>query len=169
MEPLSDSELPPRWPSWPERGLALLATVAVGLLCALVTVGVASRLVGRPLVPDNVLLVQEVMVMVILLPLAVVTVLREHIAVTVFTRRAGVLTQRLLAALGHLVGLVFAGALLWASARLLSRSLATGEYYYGALDIPVWTGHVMFVVGAGAFALRLLVMLVIDLLAVLRR
>jgi TRAP-type C4-dicarboxylate transport system permease small subunit len=169
VEPLSDSEFPPLRPSWPERALSLLATVAVGLLCALVTLGVVSRLVGRPLVPDNVLLVQEMMVAVILLPLAVVTVLREHIAVTVFTRRAGARTQRLLAVLGHLVGLVFSGALLWASARLLSRSLASGEYYYGALDIPVWTGHAMFVVGAAAFTLRLLVMLAIDLLAVLRR
>lgn len=169
MDPLSHSELAPVHPSWPERALAWLGMAAVGLLCVLVAVGVISRLVGRPLIPDNVLLVQEMMVAVILFPLALVTAQREHIAVTVFTRHAGKRMQHALSVLGHLVGLLFAGTLLWASVRLLRRSLATAEYYYGVLDIPVWVGHAVFAVGAGAFVLRLVAMLLTDLSGALRR
>lgn len=163
MDPLNPDELPPATPGGAERVLASLATLAVGLLCVLVAVGVLSRLVGHPLIPDSVLLVQEMMVAVIVLPLALVTAVRDHIAVTVFTRRAGEPLQRALAVLGHLVGLVFAGALLWAGARLLARSLASGEYYYGVLDIPVWVGHTIFVGGAAAFVLRLVAMVLHDL------
>ncbi|MGL1833486.1 TRAP transporter small permease [Rhodocyclaceae bacterium SMB388] len=163
MDPLSADELKPARATWAEGLLAQIATAAVAMLCVLVTVSVLSRLLGQPLIPDSVLLVQEMMVLVILFPLAVLTAMREQIAVTVFTQRAGERSQRLLAAVGHVVGLVFGGVLLWASSRLLMRSLATGEYYYGALDIPMWIGHAVFALGAAAFVLRLVVMLLIDL------
>lgn len=168
MDPLSREELPPLTPSWPERALSALATLALAMLGVLVTVVVVSRWVGHPLIPDSVLLVREMMVAVILLPLATITVLREHIAVTVFTVAAKRPLQCALAVLGHLVGLVFATALLWAGARLLNRSYVSGEYYYGILDIPLWIGHAIFVLGAAAFALRLSVMLVLDLRAFIR-
>lgn len=168
MDPLTSADLKPAQVIWPERVLTSLATAAVAMLCLLVSVGVVSRIVGRPLIPDNVLLVQEMMVAVILLPLALLTAVREQIAVTVFTQHAGLRAQHLLAVLGHLVGLIFGGVLLWASSRLLRRSLATGDYYYGVLDIPMWIGHALFAAGVGAFVLRLLIMLWIDLSCAVR-
>lgn len=162
MEPLGENELKPVRVSWIERALLLLATISVAFLCVLITLGVISRAVGVALVPDNVLVVKEMMVAVILLPLALLTAKREQIAVTIFTQFAGERLQRFFGLLGHLVGLVFVGALLWAAVRLLTRSLASEEYYYGVLNIPVWIGHAIFVLGSGAFVLRLIMMSVID-------
>lgn len=168
MEPVSTSELPPVQPTRLERLLAVLATAALAALCILVTVGVLSRLVGYPIIPDNVLLVREAMVVVILLPLAVITATRDHIAVTVFTDGAGRTMQRLLGVLGHIVGLVFAGALVAAGQNLLMRSWNSAEYYYGALEVPTWIGHALFLLAAVVFALRLLALLVRDVAALHR-
>lgn len=168
MDPISTGGLPAVQPTGPERSLAVAATSALAALCLLVTVGVLSRLVGHPIIPDNVLLVREAMVAVILLPLAAITAMRDHIAVTVFTDHLRERGRRLLAILGHVVGLVFAGALVAAARSLLAQSWASGEYYYGTLEIPLWIGHALFLLGAGAFALRLLALLVRDTAALVR-
>lgn len=168
MDPLSGDGPAPGTPSRPERMLSALASMALAAMGVLVALVVLSRVLGVTLVPDSVLLVRELMVLVILLPLATITVLREHIAVTVFTSAFGPRVQRLLAVLGHLVGLVFASALFMAGMRLLSRSYASGEYYYGVLNIPQWVGHGLFVLGVGVFGIRLLVMLTRDIAACAR-
>ena len=170
MDPLNAGDLSPEssfaagaTASWPERFLTVLAMLAVALLCLIVTVSVISRWLYGALIPDDVLLVRELMVAVILLPLAAVTAGRGHIAVTVFSSWAGARAQAVLSLLGHGVGLLFIGALLWAGARLLSGAWATGEYYDGDLYIPLWLGYAVYVTGLAAFLARLAVMCGRDL------
>lgn len=155
--------------AWPERALSALAMVALGLLCLIVTLTVVARWLGTTFVPDDVLLVRELMVAIVLLPLGVVTACREHIEVSVFTERVALRGKRMLAVLGHLVGIVFAGGLFWAAMSMLGRAWSTGEYYYGDLYIPVWIGNAVFAFGVGAFLLRLLALLLIDLHRCFRR
>jgi TRAP-type C4-dicarboxylate transport system permease small subunit len=155
--------LAPLTPVWPERTRPAGPGLCLGTLCLLITVAVLSRWAGNPLIRDSVLLVRELMVAVIVFPLAAVTALREQIAVTVFTQQLSQRALRPLAVLEHLMGLVFSLGLFLAAWRLLSNSYSSGEYYSGSLELPLWLGHAVFLTGVSAFGLRLLAMLARDL------
>ena len=142
-----------------ERLLLRAGAVAIGLLGAIVTATVLARWFDWLRVPDDVLLVRELMIAVILLPLAAVTARRLHIAVALFTGRAAGGTRRRLERLGDAVGLGFVGLLLWAGIRHLLGALATGEYHDGELEIPAFIGPAVYVLGLGACCLRLAVQL----------
>lgn len=142
-----------------ERTFTALAMVATGLLCFIVTLTVVSRWIFRPLIPDDVLIVRELMVAVILLPLASVSARHAHIAVTFFTDLAGPRTRSVLERLGYFVGLLFTGALILAGSRLFMSAWSSGEYYDGDLYIPMWIGYATFLVALAAFGLRLAMLL----------
>lgn len=155
--------------SVPERVLVSLAIAGLFAMAALITINVISRWIGRSIIPDDVLLVQELMVPVILLPLGIVTALRQHISVELFTEKVPLAGQRVLAVLAHLVGLAFGGILLWAALRGFASSWSTQDYHNGVLHIPMWLGQGVFVFGIGLFVLRLLMLLSSDLRDILRQ
>lgn len=146
--------------SWPERLLLWLAMLGILGLCAVVTITVVSRWFHNALIPDDVLIVRELMVAVIILPLAAVTAARAHISVTVFTDRVGPAWKSRLEILGHVIGLCFALVILFAGWRLFVSAWQSGEYFDGILYLPMWIGYGIFVTGLLAFALRLLVNIV---------
>lgn len=148
--------------AWPERALTAFAMGCILLLCAIVTVTVISRWLYKPLIPDDVLIVRELMVAIILFPLASVTAARAHIAVTVFTHRLGKRGHNLLSVFGYLVGTFFAGALIWAGVRLFQSAWTSGEYFDGDIYIPAWIGYAVFVVALAAFACRMVVQPIRD-------
>ncbi|MEO9896316.1 MAG: TRAP transporter small permease [Paracoccaceae bacterium] len=163
MDPLTPDEGDNADGTWPERALLFLAMVGIALLCAIVTITVVSRTIYRPIIPDDVLLVREVMVAAILLPLAVVTAGRTHIAVTIFTNWTSTRTKVWLSLLGHLVGTAFAGLLMFAGWRLLKDAWLAGEYFDGDIYLPSWIGYATFVLAMLLFVLRLLAMLCADI------
>ena len=151
--------------SLPERVLLALAMVGICLLCLTVTITVVSRAIYTSVIPDEVLIVREIMVAAILIPLAAVTAARAHIAVTVFTDWTGRRSRRALSIFAHVFGLVFAGWLLIAGYRLFVGAWQSGEYYDGDIYIPMWIGYATFVLALLAFALRLIAMVFSDIKA----
>lgn len=127
--------------SGPAYWLALTARVALLLLGVIVTLGVISRATWGSLIADDVLLVAELMLVVIIAPLALVTARREHIVVGVFTEKAGPGLRRILSFLEQLVGLLFFGVLAAAYLRMLSGSWESGEIYESEMQLPMWPGH----------------------------
>jgi TRAP-type C4-dicarboxylate transport system permease small subunit len=155
-------------PARPERLLADLAALAIAILCVVITVTIVSRWLYRGIVPDDVLIVRELMVVVILLPLAAVSAKRAQIAVTIFTKGIKGRGAAALSAFGHLAGALFIGALLAAGARMFLGSWASGDYYDGDLYIPMWLAHGMYTLGLGAFLVRLIANMIADLRTVAR-
>ena len=153
MDPVENTEA--KAETWLERVLVVLAMLGLVLLCLIVTVTVLSRWLYRPLIPDDVLLVRELMVGVILLPLAAVTARAAHISVTVFTDWLDARALGVLARLGHVVGLALVIALIWIGGRLFLGAWQSGEYYDGDIYVPMWIGYAVFTLALGAFALRL--------------
>lgn len=164
MDPVEHGDAPPPASPWRvEVGLAALGRIALVLLAVTVTTGILTRATWRNVVPDDVLLVAELMLVVTLSPLALITALREHISVDVFTNRAGPGVQRWLAVLGHLVGIGFFGVLAAAYGKLLADSWATGEIYESLLRLPQWPGHAVAVLCVATVVARLLALLYRDL------
>lgn len=149
--------------SWLERVFLVLAMAGICALCLTVTITVISRAIYKPLIPDDVLIVREIMVVAILFPLAAVTGSRAHIAVTIFSEWLGVRAKRILAILAHCVGLIFSASLLFAGCRLFIEAWKSGEYYDGDIYIPMWIGYATFILALIAFFIRLIVMLFHDL------
>src|SRR5690625_5072434 len=133
-----------------ERVLVSLAVLGLYLMALIITVNAVSRWLGYTLIPDDILLIEELMVPVLLFPIGVVTALREHITVEVFTQKLSEHSKLSLALLGHVVGIVFGAIISYAAIRGFVRSWATQDYYQGVLHIPMWIGHLIF---AGAMVL----------------
>ena len=150
-----------------ERWFLCIAVIGILTLCGIVTVTVISRTVYKPLIPDDVLLIREVMVAVILLPLGVVTASRAHISISVFTAWAGPRLLSLFSAIGHGIGIIFAALMAFAGYRMLTSAWASGEYFDGQIYLPLWIGYATFVFALAAFLVRLALMLVQDIHAII--
>lgn len=157
------SELPGVAPSGLERGFTKIAIACLYAMAAIITVNVISRWMGRALIPDDIQIVSELMVLVILMPLAAVTAMRDHISVDLFTARVAGRPRVALALLEHGVGLVFAGLVTWAAWKGAVDAWESQDYYNGVLDMPMWVGHFTFLAGMATFLLRLAVMFIRDL------
>lgn len=158
-------DLPPRPVTAAERLLLGLAIVALAVVCFVVTYTVVARALNWPLIPDDVQIVRQLMVAVIIFPMAAVTATRMHIVVTIFSNWMSPKTKTGLVAFGDLVGLLFVSVLLLGAVRLFLDSYASGEYYDGDVDIPYWIGHLAFAIAMAALWLRMAVMAWIDFLA----
>jgi TRAP-type C4-dicarboxylate transport system permease small subunit len=129
----------------------------------LVTLTVLSRAFRVVLLYDAVLLVQELMVAVIVLPLAYITATRTHIVVEVLSSRLPARVQPWLAPLAAVAGLIFFGALAWAALGDLARAWQGATYYEGDLALPEWPGRAVYALGLAMVVWRLLLQLLTDL------
>ena len=139
-------------------GLAALAVLTMG---AMITVNVILRLLGTSL-PDSVVLVRELMVAAIILPLAAVTAARAHVCVEVLTNQLPARVTEGLILLGWFIGLVAFAPLVYAGWRELVSTWTGGSFFFGDLSLPKWPGRLLFLIGMGAFWLRLLLLLIHD-------
>ncbi|MEC7765117.1 MAG: TRAP transporter small permease [Pseudomonadota bacterium] len=134
-------------------------------MAAMITLNVVSRWIGRAIIPDDILIVQELMVLVILFPLGVVTAARGHISVDLLTEWVRQKGRYRLAVLEHCIGLIMMGGITYAAWRGFVQAWDTQDYYSGTLDIPMWIGHASFLFGSLVFLMRLFAMLISDIRA----
>ncbi|MFQ1702376.1 TRAP transporter small permease [Loktanella agnita] len=151
-----------------EQFLLDLAAAAVAGLCLLITVSVVLRATVNSGIPDTVVLVAELMVAAITLPLAAATLARAHIVIELLAQNLPRRVQDWLVVLGSVIGLLALLPLLYAGWHEVSKTFASGSYYFGQLNLPKWPGRLIFLVGLGFCWLRLLIMVVGDLRTILR-
>ena len=149
-----------------ERVFLGLSMVGIAALAILVTASVAGRALFGVSVPDDVVLIQETMVVVIILPLAFVAAERGHIAVTLFTDWLPRRGRMALNALGSAIGFVLFGVLALAGWDGLAYAVSEGSYYDGEFFLPEWPGKAAYFAGLAVFALRLAVLLIADIVAI---
>lgn len=163
----SDDEVPPHPISAAERALLAIALAALALICLVVTYTVVARVLHAPLIPDDVQIVRQLLVVVIIFPMAAVTALRMHIAVTIFTEKLKRGAKRGFVVLGDLLGLALFTVLLAGAVELFTASFSSGEYFDGDIDIPYWMVHGAYMVALAVLWLRTATMTWADV-AVLR-
>lgn len=140
-----------------------VSSVAVVLLGLLVIVSIAGRALIGKTVPDDNILVGDLMIAIVALSWAAVTATRGNIVVEVFTNWIGRRGQYLLDALGSLVGLAMIVPLTWASWLMLDYAFVRGTYFDGILHVPQWPGRLLFFYAFLMMGLRLVLLLVNDL------
>lgn len=152
-----------------ERAGLWVSSAAVVVLGALVIVSISSRVLTGRSIPDDNVMVGDLMVAIVALSWAVVTATRGNIVVEVFTNWMSERAQFWLGALGSLVGLVMIVPLAWASYTMLRHSLLRGTYYDGILAWPQWPARMLFFYAFVLMALRLVLLMADDIAAALGR
>lgn len=162
LEPAEHDDLPPRPLTAVERLLLVLGIVALAVVCLIVTYTVVARAFHLPLIPDDVQIVRQIMVVVIIFPMAAVTAVRMHIVVTIFSKWMSTRTKIHFIAFGDVVGLLLVTILLIGAIRLFLDSFASGEYYDGDIRIEYWMAHGAYAVALAALWLRMAALAFVD-------
>lgn len=145
-----------------ENGLLAIAGACILGLCGLITVTVLTRSVLGWGVPDDVVIVKELMIGAIVLPLAAVSSARAHIAIEFLFNRFGRKTKAWLTAFGTVFALIALVPITYAAWRELAHVVQIDAYYFGELSLPKWPGSLAFFVGITFFAIRMCLLSVHD-------
>ena len=139
-----------------ERAALTVSMLAVVCAALVVFLSVVGRAVFGRAIPDNVVLTENMMPLIVVLPLAYVAARRGHIEVEVFTNPLPPRAIAFLTMFGNLIGLVIFGLIAWSAFNVMLRDFETGRYFEGLLRVPAWPAKAFFVIGLALFALRLL-------------
>ena len=163
------ASLADRWLHGVETAALLVSMLAIVLAAALVGLSVSGRTFFGRSVPDVVVLTENLMPVIVALPLAFVAARRGHIEVEVFTNwlpPRGIVALNIFA---NLIGLIIFGLIAWGAWNVLGRDIETGRFYEGLLRVPAWPAKAFFFFGLTLFSLRLLLNLVEDVQRLLGR
>lgn len=153
--------------AWLEHVFLLLAVVCIMGLCLIITASVLLRTFSSSGIPDEVVIVGEMMIGALILPLAFVAASRGFISVEIFTQKLGPKLQQLLNVLTALVGLVAVAPIAYAGYLSMADAFDSGAYFFGLLELPKWPGHTLFFAGYFLFFIRLIDLAVTDSLEAL--
>jgi TRAP-type C4-dicarboxylate transport system permease small subunit len=146
-----------------ETAALLGSMLAVVLAAVLIGLSVTGRTFFGRSIPDIVVLTENLMPVIVALPLAFVAARRGHIEVEVFTNwlpPRGIVGLNIFA---NLIGLVIFGLIAWGAWTVLGRDIETGRFYEGLLRVPAWPAKALFFFGLALFSLRLLLNLFEDI------
>lgn len=148
-----------------ERGLLVISVIALIGVGLLMGIAILSRELLGFGVPDDTVIVSQLMLISITCALGYVTAQRAHIAIDILYDKLGPRTRYVLDLVGSLAGLLaFVPIALWAYGDL-SAAYLTGRLNYGQLQLPLWPSYLFFALGLSLMCLRLVVILITDFLA----
>jgi len=147
-----------------EKLLLDLGAFAIFVFCVYICTGIILRTFFASQVPDEVVIVGELMVAALILPLGFVAADRGFIAVELLTNRLPAAVQPWLNVLAVLIGLLATIPITYAAFHAAEVALTSGNYFFGLLSLPEWPGRVAFFCGYLVFVIRLLDLLIHDLL-----
>ena len=137
-----------------ERVAIVVAAAAVLAAGAIICVNIAGRSTLGFGIPDAEIIIQDLMVLAVLLPLATVAGRRAHIAVDLFARKLAPRAQRRLNAVMGVLSVLFLIPIVWSGWHNFANAWRGGGYYDGGLEIAEWPGRLAFLVGMLIFVAR---------------
>lgn len=141
--------------------ISVMALIAVGLLMG---AAILSREFLGFGIPDDTVLVSQLMLISITCALGYVTAQRAHIAIDILYDKLGPRTRLAFDIVGSIAGLLaLVPVALWAFGDFW-MAYRTGRLNYGQLQLPLWPSYLFFAVGLGLMCLRLVFILVSDLI-----
>ncbi|MDF2368477.1 TRAP transporter small permease [Sneathiella sp.] len=151
-----------------EGALVALSIFCILGICAVINITIFGRFLFGLSIPDDVVMVRELMIGAVVLPLAYVAAGRAHIMVEVFTGYMPESWQPALNLLGSLTGSLMLLPVLYGGYLDFESVASDGAYFFGELNLPEWPGRLIFLVGYITFVLRLFVLTGEDALEVFR-
>ncbi|WP_288902940.1 TRAP transporter small permease [uncultured Sneathiella sp.] len=171
MEPLTGNtpERPGPWILQKLEGVLVTLSICCILgICAIINITIFGRFLFGVSIPDDVIMVRELMIGAVVLPLSYVAAERAHIMVEVFTSHMPDRWQPGLNLLSSLVGSLMLLPILYGGYLDFDSVTSDGAYFFGELNLPEWPGRLIFLVGYIVFVLRLFVLTGKDAMTVVR-
>jgi TRAP-type C4-dicarboxylate transport system permease small subunit len=137
-----------------ERIAIVVAAAAVLAAGAIICINIAGRSTLGFGIPDAEIVIQDLMVLAVVLPLATVAGRRAHIAVDLFVRKLAPRAQRRLNAAMGVLSVLFLIPIVWSGWANFAAAWRGGGYYDGGLEIAEWPGRLAFLVGMLIFVAR---------------
>lgn len=172
-----DAAIPHKRPDgagFADRALHVIETVAIALAMGAIAVAAAlifTSVMGRTFfgrsIPDDVVLAENLMPMIVTLPLAYVAARRGHIEVEVFTNFLPLRARLALTLMGNVIGLVIFGLIAWSAFNVTLSDFERGRFYEGVLRVPQWPSKAFFVAGLALLSARLCLNAAQDFFALL--
>ncbi|MTH96192.1 TRAP transporter small permease [Roseibium sp. RKSG952] len=159
--------LPLRALGWIETVFIAAGAVTILAMCVYITLGILLRSLAGTQIPDEVVIVGDLMIGALILPLAFVAADRGFIAVEVLTDMLPKSTHVWLNVLAAAIGLTAVIPITYAGYLAMVHAIESGNYFFGILEVPEWPGRVAFFAGYALFFIRLTYLFVHDLLRAL--
>ena len=137
-----------------ERIAIVVAAAAVLAAGAIICINIAGRSTLGFGIPDAEIIIQDLMVLAVVLPLATVAGRRAHIAVDLVVRKLAPSAQRRLNAAMGVLSVLFLIPIAWSGWANFFAAWRGGGYYDGGLEIAEWPGRLAFLVGLLLFVAR---------------
>ncbi|MCL1486167.1 MAG: TRAP transporter small permease [Marinobacter sp.] len=144
-----------------DRWLILFAQLMLAVMVLITFVSVIGRTFLNTSVPDDLLIMELLMVVLVFLPLSWVQSLGAHLEVTVLTDFFPEAVQKALVSFGLFLGLVMFGGMAYVSWESAYESYAFGELAYNSvLNLRDWPAKMLIPIGLGWWCLRMVVQLI---------
>lgn len=173
-----DAAIPHKRPDgagFADRALHVIETAAIGLAmaaiafaAALIFTSVLARTFFGRSIPDDVVLAENLMPLIVTLPLAYVAARRGHIEVEVFTNFLPLRARTALTLCGNLIGLFLFGLIAWSAFNVALSDFERGRFYEGVLRVPQWPAKAFFVIGLALLSARLVLNAAQDFAALIK-
>lgn len=151
-----------------ETAAIAIAMFAIAFGAGLIFLSVLGRTFFGRSIPDDVVIAENLMPLIVTLPLAYVAARRGHIEVEVFTNFLPYRGRMALRVFGNLLGLVIFGLIAWSAWNVALSDYERGRFYEGVLRIPQWPAKAFFVLGLGLLSARLFLNMLQDSRAFLK-
>jgi TRAP-type C4-dicarboxylate transport system permease small subunit len=144
---------------WISDALAYLSMVILIFIMLFITVSVCGRYFFGQAIPDDIIIMQSLLVVMVFLPFSYVQRRGEHLSVTILTDHMGAKGRHICNIIGILVGVTFMSIIAIASFGDAYTAYVDGAIFEGPLEVKEWPSRGSVFVGTGL----LLVKLVLDL------
>ena len=144
-----------------DRWLILFAQLMLAVMVLITFASVIGRTFFNTSIPDDLLISELLMVVLVFLPLGWVQSLGAHLEVTVLTDFFPEVIQKGLVSFGLLLGVMMFGGMAYVSWESAYEAYIFGELAYNSvLDLRDWPAKMLIPIGLGWWCLRMLVQLI---------
>jgi TRAP-type C4-dicarboxylate transport system permease small subunit len=140
-----------------DRVVVLVSVVALAVMMMLTTISVIGRYFFSMPIPDDLVMSEFLMVVVVFLPFSAVQAAREHVFVTIFTDWMSNRAKVIMETVGVVVGCGIFSVIAAAAYSNFYDAWDVGAYIYGQLELPEWPPKFVVFFGLTLFSVRLLV------------
>ena len=139
-----------------------ISMVALAAMMLMTTVSVIGRHFFLAPIPDDLVISEMLMVVVVFLPFGAVQASREHVFVSIFTEWMSNDIKVVMETVGVIVGLGIFTLVTWAVWTDVVVTWETGAYVEGLLELPEAPARFAVFLGLALFSVRLLVDAVVS-------
>lgn len=133
---------------WLSQSLVGISGVCIVLMLILVVSDVLARALINVAIPGiDTIVASYLMVATIFLPLALLQILEENIAVDVLRDNVPDFMKDIFDIIAHILAVAFYGILGWIYFKVAVDAFEIREYVTGAWDVPIWPARVFMPIG----------------------